>query len=83
MATAVSQYVCHLGRHLGFFKNCIFNKTAAIFLEISRKPVFTASNSNIIKYRVEKKKLEHFFPKSYSFRKGYVHNWPEGTEHFI
>ena len=33
-------------RHLGFFKNFIFSKTAANFLEISRKYVFTASNRN-------------------------------------
>ena len=35
--------------HLGFFKNFIFNKNAANFLEISRKHVFTASNMNLIK----------------------------------
>ena len=42
---------------LGFFKIFIFSKTAANFLEISRKRVFTASNRNIIKIRVEKKKM--------------------------
>ena len=41
MAIAVLQHVHHRGRHLGFFKTFIFNKTAANFLEISRKHVFT------------------------------------------
>ena len=68
MATAVSQHFRHLGRHLGFFKKCIFNKTAAMFLEISRKYVFNASNRNIITNRVEKKKLERILSKIYSFR---------------
>ena len=54
-ATSVSQHVCHLGRHLGFFKNFILGKTAAIFLEMSRKHVFTTSK-NIIKNKMEKKK---------------------------
>ena len=45
MATAVSQHV----RHLGFFKNFIFSKTAASYLAIlNRKHVFTASNRNMI-----------------------------------
>ena len=64
MATAVSQN----NRYLGFFKNIIFSKTAANFLEISRKHVFTASNTNIIKNRAEKKRLKQILPKSYSFR---------------
>ena len=69
MATAVSQHVRHLGRHLGFFKNFIFCKTAASFLEISRKHVFTAWSRNIIlNNRVVKKKLaEQILSKSYSF----------------
>ena len=58
MVTVVSQHVRHLGRHLGFFKNFIFSKTSANFLKISRKHVFTATNSNVIKNRVEKEKLE-------------------------
>ena len=53
METAISQHV----PHLGFFKDFIFSKTAAKFFEISRKHVFTASNRNIIRNRVEKKKL--------------------------
>ena len=57
-----------LGRLVGFFKNFILTgKTAATFLEISRKHVFTASNSNITKNSVEMKKLEQILPKCYSF----------------
>ena len=68
MATVVSQHVRHLGRHLGFFKNFIFRKTAANFSEISRKHVFAASNRNtILKNRAQKKKLEQIFPKNFSF----------------
>ena len=55
MATVVSQHGRHLGRHLGFFKNFIFSKIAANFLENNRKHVFTASSRNIVKNRVEKK----------------------------
>ena len=51
MATINSQHV----RHLRFFKNFIFSKNAANFLEISRKHMFTASNTNIIKNRVGKR----------------------------
>ena len=47
METVVSQHARHLGRHLGFFRNFIFCKTATIFTEISRKHVFAASNRNI------------------------------------
>ena len=39
MATVISQHVCHLGHHPGFFKNFILRKTAANFTEISRKHV--------------------------------------------
>ena len=67
MATVVSQHVRHLGRRLGFFKTFILPITTANFLEISRKHVFAASNRNIIKNRVEKKKLEQILLKSYSF----------------
>ena len=67
MATVVSQHVCHLGRHLGFFKKFIFNKKAANILERSRKHVLTASNTNIINNRVEKINLKKL-PESYSFR---------------
>ena len=68
MATAVSQHARHLApRHLGFFKNFIFSKTAARFLETSRKHAFFASNRNIIENRVEKKKLEQILSKSCSF----------------
>ena len=35
MATVVAQYVRHLGRHLGSFKNFILRKTAANVTEIS------------------------------------------------
>ena len=59
MATVVSQHVRYLGRHIRFLKN---------FLEISRKHVFTAPNTDIIKNRVEKKKLKQTLAKSYSFR---------------
>ena len=60
MVTAVSQHICHLERHLGFYKNFIFSKTAANFFEISRKHVLTTSNRNIIKEIVQilKTKLE-------------------------
>ena len=47
MATVVSQHV----RHLGFFKNFILSKTAAIFTGISRKHVFSASNRDTIENR--------------------------------
>ena len=68
MTTAVSQHVCHFGRHLGFFKNFIFSKTAANFLEISRKHVFTGSNKNIVNNRVKlNNKFEQIFSKSCSF----------------
>ena len=50
MARLVSQHVCHLGCRNGFFKTYIF--------ELSRKHMFTASNRNITKIIVEKKKLE-------------------------
>ena len=36
-------------------------------LKTSRKHVFTASNTNIIKNRVKKKKLEQFLLERYSF----------------
>ena len=42
MATVVSEYVCHIGRHLGFSENFILRKIAAIFTETSRKHVFAA-----------------------------------------
>ena len=67
MATAISQHVCDLDHHLGFFKNFIFSKTAVNFLEISRKHVLTASNRNIVTNSVEKKKLVQILSKSYSF----------------
>ena len=51
MATAVSQHVRHIGRHLGF-KKIISRKTAANFTEISRKHVFAASIRNIIKNKI-------------------------------
>ena len=43
------------------------SKTAADFLEINRKHAFTASNRNIIKNRVEKKKLELTLSKKLQF----------------
>ena len=42
---------------LHFSKKFIFDKNAANILEISRKHMFTASNTNI-KNRVEEKKLK-------------------------
>ena len=44
MAMVVSQNVCHIGYHLGFFKLFILRKIAANFPEISRKHVFAVSN---------------------------------------
>ena len=58
MATVVSHVY-----QLGLFKNFILRKTAINFTEISRKNVFSALNRNIIKNRVQKKKLEQIFPK--------------------
>ena len=58
MATVVSQHVRHLVRHLGFFKNFTFRKTATNFTGISRKHVFLASNNKIIENRVKKKNFE-------------------------
>ena len=50
------------------FSNILFStKTAAIIFHIGSKHVFTSSNSNIIKNRVEKKKLEQILLKKYSF----------------
>ena len=46
--------------------NFIFSKTAANFLEISRKHVFTASNRNIIKNKVQNNKCEQILSKSYN-----------------
>ena len=63
--------------HLGFFKNFIFNKNAANFLEISRKHVFTASNMNLIK-NINYKWRHH--PINV---KRYVHYRTTGTESFI
>ena len=57
----------HLGRHVGFFKNFIFSKAAASFLEIIRIHVLYASENVIIKNKVEKKKLYQIFSKSYNF----------------
>ena len=67
MATVVSQHVRHLGRHLEFFKNFIFCKTATNSTGISRKHVFLASNRKIIGNRVKRKNLEQIFPKFYNF----------------
>ena len=77
MATFVLQHVSHLERrHLaGFFKNLIFSKTAANFLEIDRKYVFTASNRNIIKNRELKKKFDFLKKKlQFSFSHFNLHN---------
>ena len=54
METVVLQNFCYLGRHLEFIKNFIFNKNAANFIQISRKYMFAASDTNMIKNRVEK-----------------------------
>ena len=67
MATAVFTTWRHFGRHLGFFKNFIFCKTATNFTGISRKHVFLASNTKIIENRVKKKNLQQIFPKFYNF----------------
>ena len=67
MTTVVSHHVGHLGRLLRFFQKNILRKTAENFNEISRKHVFAASNWNIIKKRVQKKKEKQILSKSYSF----------------
>ena len=43
----ISQHVHHLGCQLEFFKNLVFSKIA-VFFQLSRKQVFTASNRNIV-----------------------------------
>ena len=48
-------------------KKIILRKTTENFNEISRKHVFAASNWNIIKNKVQKKKKEQILSKSYSF----------------
>ena len=45
----------------------IFSKTEASFLEISKENIFIASNTNISKNRVEKKKLEETLSKTYFY----------------
>ena len=40
----------------------------ANFREPSRKQVFTASNGNVVKNRVEKKKLEQILSKRFLFK---------------
>ena len=55
------------GRHLGFFKNFIFHKTAINFTGISGNKEFLASNRKIIENRVKNKNLEQIFTKFYSF----------------
>ena len=67
MATVVSQHARHIGRLLGYFEKSILRKNAANFAEISRKHVFAASNMNIIKNGVKRKKFEQIFSKIYSF----------------
>ena len=70
MATAVFT-TCppfsHLGRHLGFFKNFIFRKTATNCTGISRIHVFLASNTKITENRVKKKNLQQIFPNFTTF----------------
>ena len=63
MTALVFQHVRHLGRHLRFFKTFIFSKNAANFLEISRKHVYTAVNTNTIKNRMEKDIKTNFVEK--------------------
>ena len=58
MATILSQHVSNLARHLGFLKNFIFSKNAVNYLEIIKKHVFTASNTNIINNGVGKKEIK-------------------------
>ena len=68
MATAVFTTLSRrFGRHLGFFKNFIFRKTATNFTGISIKHVFLASNTKTIENRAQKKNLEQIFPKIYKF----------------
>ena len=63
MTTVVLQHVSYLGRNLGFFKKCIFSKIAANFPELRRRHMFTDTNRNIIKNRVEKRKWNKFCQK--------------------
>ena len=67
MATAVFTTCLPFGRHLGVLKKLIFRKTATNFTGISRKHVFLASNTKIIKNRVKKKNLQQIFPIFYNF----------------
>ena len=50
-----------------YFSKILFSKIEENFLEVSRKHVFTAANSNIIKNRVEKKKLDQILSKGTVF----------------
>ena len=57
MAAVVLQHI-YFGAILDFSYFLILPKSAANFLEISRKLVFTASNRNIIKIKVKNNNLE-------------------------
>ena len=67
MATVVSQHVRYLGGHLGLYKKFYFSKIVASVFEISKKHVLTDSNRNVIKNRVEKKKVEQNFVEKLHF----------------
>ena len=70
MATVVSQ---HVPRHLAAWPpSCIFQKLhfqqkSSKFFETSRRHVFTASNTNIIKNRVEEIEVKTNFVKKLQF----------------
>ena len=51
---------------LDFSKILFLTNIGGSFIENIRKHVFTASNKNKVKIRVEKKKLEHILSKIYS-----------------
>ena len=74
MATVVSQHARHLGRPLEFFKSLIFSKKTVTVLEISRKHVFRASNTNIIKNKVGKEFFQNAKKLQFSFSNFILHN---------
>ena len=60
---------------LDFSKKFIVRKTAANFIEISRKHVFVASNRNIIKIRVKKEIRTNFLKNSQFYTSNFnLHN---------
>ena len=64
MATAISQHVRHHGRHLGFLKILFSANLQPIFLKLVENMFLLCQ---IIKNRVENRKLEQILSKRYSF----------------